>query len=144
MGFTNPLSEFPLTACWKNGFLPNQSRICPCTACWKAGEGAPYLHLARTFEILEKERGRLKMADILCNMFRRWAISMHIVLSRTCCFVLKVRLSFCLPSPISYPVASHGSCRPNVTNLNVTDIESDHANCKAGILNVVSCAQSYR
>eukprot|EP00850_Spirogloea_muscicola_P002495 SM000009S23624 [mRNA] locus=s9:1126881:1136155:- [translate_table: standard] len=39
-------------------------------ACWSAGEPAPYLHLARTFEVLEKESGRLKSTDMLCNMFR--------------------------------------------------------------------------
>eukprot|EP00897_Mesotaenium_endlicherianum_P008594 jgi/Mesen1/7763/ME000408S06878 len=36
-------------------------------ACWQAGEAAPYLHLARAFEVVERESGRLKITDILCN-----------------------------------------------------------------------------
>ncbi|KAH7373790.1 hypothetical protein KP509_17G075000 [Ceratopteris richardii] len=39
-------------------------------ACWQSGEPAPYMHLARTFELVEQERGRLKTSDMLCNMFR--------------------------------------------------------------------------
>ncbi|CAM6126062.1 unnamed protein product [Calypogeia fissa] len=39
-------------------------------ACWKTGEPAPYLHLARAFDLIEQESGRLKTADMLCNMFR--------------------------------------------------------------------------
>ncbi|KAG0489420.1 hypothetical protein HPP92_008231 [Vanilla planifolia] len=39
-------------------------------ACWKAGEPAPYLHLARTFEIAEQEKGKIKTAAMFCNMFR--------------------------------------------------------------------------
>ncbi|CAA6665437.1 unnamed protein product [Spirodela intermedia] len=39
-------------------------------ACWKAGEPAPYLHLARTFNLVEKEKGKIKTICMLCNMFR--------------------------------------------------------------------------
>ncbi|CAN6445852.1 unnamed protein product [Victoria cruziana] len=39
-------------------------------ACWRIGEPAPYLHLARTFELVEHERSRFKITSILCNMFR--------------------------------------------------------------------------
>ncbi|KAF6137284.1 hypothetical protein GIB67_036321 [Kingdonia uniflora] len=39
-------------------------------ACWSAGQSAPYLHLARAFDLLEGERGKIKATGILCNMFR--------------------------------------------------------------------------
>ncbi|KAK3012435.1 hypothetical protein RJ639_010358, partial [Escallonia herrerae] len=39
-------------------------------ACWKEGEPAPYVHLARTFNLLEDEKGKIKAASMLCNMFR--------------------------------------------------------------------------
>ncbi|XP_028557131.1 DNA ligase 6 isoform X2 [Dendrobium catenatum] len=39
-------------------------------ACWKAGEPAPYLHLARTFELAEQEKGKIKTSAMFCNMFR--------------------------------------------------------------------------
>ncbi|KAF5180932.1 Dna ligase [Thalictrum thalictroides] len=39
-------------------------------ACWRSGQPAPYLHLARTFDLVEGERGKLKATGILCNMFR--------------------------------------------------------------------------
>ncbi|KAK2415254.1 DNA ligase [Trifolium repens] len=39
-------------------------------ACWRDGEPAPYLHLARTFNLLEDEKGKIKATSILCNMFR--------------------------------------------------------------------------
>jgi len=42
-------------------------------ACWKAGEPVPYLHLARTFELVEREKGKIKTTTMLCNMFRRFA-----------------------------------------------------------------------
>lgn len=38
--------------------------------CWCAGESAPYLHLARTFDLVEQESGKLKTTVMLCNMFR--------------------------------------------------------------------------
>lgn len=41
------------------------------SACWRAGELAPYLHLARTFDLVEQESGKLKTTVMLCNMFRR-------------------------------------------------------------------------
>ncbi|RWR93909.1 DNA repair metallo-beta-lactamase [Cinnamomum micranthum f. kanehirae] len=40
-------------------------------ACWKAGQPAPYLHLARTFDLVEREKGKIKGTRMLCNMFRR-------------------------------------------------------------------------
>ncbi|XP_028785526.1 DNA ligase 6-like isoform X2 [Neltuma alba] len=39
-------------------------------ACWRDGESAPYLHLARTFNLLEDEKGKIKATSMLCNMFR--------------------------------------------------------------------------
>ncbi|XP_020591527.1 DNA ligase 6 [Phalaenopsis equestris] len=39
-------------------------------ACWKAEEPAPYLHLARTFELAEQEKGKIKTSAMFCNMFR--------------------------------------------------------------------------
>ncbi|XP_021862658.2 DNA ligase 6 isoform X3 [Spinacia oleracea] len=39
-------------------------------ACWKHGQPAPYIHLARTFDIVEGERGKIKATSILSNMFR--------------------------------------------------------------------------
>ncbi|KAG9449033.1 hypothetical protein H6P81_008998 [Aristolochia fimbriata] len=39
-------------------------------ACWTAGQPAPYLHLARTFDVVEKERGKIKAVGMLTNMFR--------------------------------------------------------------------------
>ncbi|RVW59475.1 DNA ligase 6 [Vitis vinifera] len=39
-------------------------------ACWKLGQPAPYLHLARTFDLVEGEKGKIKAASMLCNMFR--------------------------------------------------------------------------
>jgi len=41
-------------------------------ACWTAGQLAPYLHLARTFDLVEKEKGKIKTMSIFCNMFRRF------------------------------------------------------------------------
>ncbi|KAK9066931.1 hypothetical protein SSX86_014255 [Deinandra increscens subsp. villosa] len=39
-------------------------------ACWKDGQAAPYLHLARTFSLLEDEKGKIRATSMLCNMFR--------------------------------------------------------------------------
>ncbi|XP_074284712.1 DNA ligase 6 isoform X2 [Silene latifolia] len=39
-------------------------------ACWKQGRPAPYLHLSRTFELVEGEKGKIKATAMLCNMFR--------------------------------------------------------------------------
>ncbi|EPS58033.1 hypothetical protein M569_16783, partial [Genlisea aurea] len=39
-------------------------------ACWIKGELAPYIHLARTFDLVEEEKGKLKTTSMLCNMFR--------------------------------------------------------------------------
>ncbi|PKA59712.1 DNA ligase 1 [Apostasia shenzhenica] len=39
-------------------------------ACWKDGEPAPYLHLVRTFELAEQEKGKIKTTALFCNMFR--------------------------------------------------------------------------
>ncbi|XP_020246783.1 DNA ligase 6 [Asparagus officinalis] len=39
-------------------------------ACWEAGKPAPYLHLARTFDLVEREKGKIKTTAMLCNMFR--------------------------------------------------------------------------
>lgn len=40
-------------------------------ACWKDGQPAPYLHIARTFSLLDDEKGKIKATSMLCNMFRR-------------------------------------------------------------------------
>lgn len=39
-------------------------------ACWKQGQPAPYIHLARTFDIVEGEKGKIKATSMLSNMFR--------------------------------------------------------------------------
>ncbi|PWA99704.1 DNA LIGASE 6 [Artemisia annua] len=39
-------------------------------ACWKDGQPAPYLHIARTFSLLDDEKGKIKATSMLCNMFR--------------------------------------------------------------------------
>ncbi|KAL5722076.1 hypothetical protein ACHQM5_005642 [Ranunculus cassubicifolius] len=39
-------------------------------ACWKQGQPAPYLHIARAFDLVEGERGKIKATVMLCNMFR--------------------------------------------------------------------------
>uniref|UniRef100_A0ACD5VPR6 Uncharacterized protein n=1 Tax=Avena sativa TaxID=4498 RepID=A0ACD5VPR6_AVESA len=39
-------------------------------ACWTSGKPAPYLHLARTFDRVEREKGKIKTTAMLCNMFR--------------------------------------------------------------------------
>ncbi|XP_024977884.1 DNA ligase 6 isoform X3 [Cynara cardunculus var. scolymus] len=39
-------------------------------ACWKDDQPAPYLHLARTFNLVEDEKGKIKATSMLCNMFR--------------------------------------------------------------------------
>ncbi|XP_038720106.1 DNA ligase 6 isoform X2 [Tripterygium wilfordii] len=39
-------------------------------ACWKLGQPAPYIHLARTFDLVEGEKGKIKATSMLCNMFR--------------------------------------------------------------------------
>ncbi|XP_044468176.1 DNA ligase 6 isoform X2 [Mangifera indica] len=39
-------------------------------ACWRIGQPAPYIHLARTFDLVEAEKGKIKAMSMLCNMFR--------------------------------------------------------------------------
>uniref|UniRef100_A0A9I9CY62 DNA ligase n=1 Tax=Cucumis melo TaxID=3656 RepID=A0A9I9CY62_CUCME len=39
-------------------------------ACWRYGQPAPYIHLVRTFDLLEEEKGKIKATSMLCNMFR--------------------------------------------------------------------------
>ncbi|KAA8530607.1 hypothetical protein F0562_005316 [Nyssa sinensis] len=39
-------------------------------ACWRDGQPAPYVHLARTFDLVEDEKGKIKATLMLCNMFR--------------------------------------------------------------------------
>ncbi|KMT18610.1 hypothetical protein BVRB_2g027400 [Beta vulgaris subsp. vulgaris] len=39
-------------------------------ACWKQGQPAPYIHLARTFDLVEGEKGKIKATSMLSNMFR--------------------------------------------------------------------------
>jgi hypothetical protein len=46
--------------------------MCSSAACWTAGQPAPYLHLARTFDLVEREKGKIKTTAILCNMLRRF------------------------------------------------------------------------
>ncbi|XP_020536811.1 DNA ligase 6 isoform X2 [Jatropha curcas] len=50
--------------------LPPEKYIPIQHACWKAGEPAPYIHLARTFDLAEAEKGKIKATSMLCNMFR--------------------------------------------------------------------------
>ncbi|XP_052195716.1 DNA ligase 6 isoform X2 [Diospyros lotus] len=39
-------------------------------ACWTYGQSAPYVHLSRTFDLVEDEKGKIKATSMLCNMFR--------------------------------------------------------------------------
>ncbi|TMW94034.1 hypothetical protein EJD97_010853 [Solanum chilense] len=39
-------------------------------ACWSKGQATPYIHLARTFELVKEEKGKIKATSMLCNMFR--------------------------------------------------------------------------
>ncbi|KAK4477671.1 hypothetical protein RD792_016916 [Penstemon davidsonii] len=39
-------------------------------ACWMKGQPAPYILIARTFDLVEQEKGKLKATSMLCNMFR--------------------------------------------------------------------------
>ncbi|KAL1536962.1 DNA ligase 6 [Salvia divinorum] len=39
-------------------------------ACWRKGQPAPYIHIARTFDLVKEEKGRIKAISMLCNMFR--------------------------------------------------------------------------
>eukprot|EP00257_Ricinus_communis_P020858 XP_015580202.1 DNA ligase 6 [Ricinus communis] len=49
-------------------------------ACWRVGEPAPYIHLARTFDLVEAEKGKIKATSIMCNMFRRFIFCTNVVL----------------------------------------------------------------
>ena len=42
-----------------------------CAACWRCGQPAPYVHLARTFDLVGGQKGKIKATSMLCNMFRR-------------------------------------------------------------------------
>ncbi|KAF9625607.1 hypothetical protein IFM89_024380 [Coptis chinensis] len=44
------------------------------SACWQSGQPAPYLHIARTFDLLEAEKGKKKATSMLRNMFRRFVM----------------------------------------------------------------------
>ncbi|GFY84777.1 similar to DNA LIGASE 6 [Actinidia rufa] len=39
-------------------------------ACWRHGKPSPYIHIARTFDLVEDEKGKIKATSMLCNMFR--------------------------------------------------------------------------
>lgn len=39
-------------------------------ACWRTGQPAPYIHIARTFDLVKEEKGKIKATSMLCNMFR--------------------------------------------------------------------------
>ncbi|CAH1795368.1 unnamed protein product [Owenia fusiformis] len=54
-----------------NDFNPAKSRYHPIEdGCWKKGEKVPYLALSKTLEQIEATSGRLKMTEILTNLFR--------------------------------------------------------------------------
>ncbi|KAK6927904.1 DNA ligase, ATP-dependent, C-terminal, partial [Dillenia turbinata] len=76
---TDQEQDFPDTACTLDSSanfsstsvsLPPEKYYPTEHACWREGQPAPYLHLARTFELLEAERGKIKATSMLCNMFR--------------------------------------------------------------------------
>lgn len=50
--------------------LPPEKYIPIDHACWINGKSAPYIHLARTFDLVEAEKGKIKATSMLCNMFR--------------------------------------------------------------------------
>ncbi|XVF20689.1 hypothetical protein REPUB_Repub12eG0023700 [Reevesia pubescens] len=39
-------------------------------ACWRSGQSAPYIHLARTFDLVGGQKGKIKATSMFCNMFR--------------------------------------------------------------------------
>jgi hypothetical protein len=39
-------------------------------ACWQRGHPVPFLHLARTFSVIDNEKGRFKLRTAVSNMFR--------------------------------------------------------------------------
>jgi len=52
-------------------YNPEKSKYNPVEdACWKHGEKVPYLALARTFEEIENISSRLRITEILSNLFR--------------------------------------------------------------------------
>lgn len=55
-----------------------------CAACWRHGKPAPYIHLARTFDLVEGEKGKIKATSMLCNMFRRFVAVLNILLLPIC------------------------------------------------------------
>lgn len=55
-----------------------------CAACWRHGKPAPYIHLARTFDLVEGEKGKIKATSMLCNMFRRFVGVLNILLLPIC------------------------------------------------------------
>ncbi|KAJ4821469.1 DNA ligase [Rhynchospora pubera] len=60
----------PADSDFKNVSLPVEEYEPVMHACWKAGEPAPYLHLARTLNLVEQEKGKIKTTAMFCNMFR--------------------------------------------------------------------------
>ncbi|XP_074545458.1 DNA ligase 1 [Halichoeres trimaculatus] len=52
-------------------FNPSRSNYHPVDhACWKQGQKVPYLAVARTFEKIEEDSGRLRNIETLSNLFR--------------------------------------------------------------------------
>ncbi|PRQ45661.1 putative DNA ligase (ATP) [Rosa chinensis] len=62
-------------------------------ACWSNGQHAPYLHLARTFDLLEDEKGKIKSTSMLCHLFRRFVYTLCSYLIDL--YILRVTYSPC-------------------------------------------------
>jgi len=101
-------------------------------ACWTAGQLAPYLHLARTFDLVEKEKGKIKTTAIFCNMFRRFlnvyfliVLYILLIIHRICSLLREMVDS--LPSGMQFASLSPDDVLPAVY-LCTNKISPDHEN----------------
>eukprot|EP01137_Pigoraptor_chileana_P008303 Opistho-2@54941 len=63
--------QMPTVEQMVSDFCPQSENFHPVkSACWKAGESVPYVALSKTFEAIEATTKRLKIIDILSNLFR--------------------------------------------------------------------------
>uniref|UniRef100_UPI00358FB082 DNA ligase 1 isoform X2 n=1 Tax=Myxine glutinosa TaxID=7769 RepID=UPI00358FB082 len=59
------------TVCSPTDYDPTKSPYHPIShACWACGERVPYMAVARTFEKIEDESARLRIVEMLSNLFR--------------------------------------------------------------------------
>lgn len=78
-------------------------------ACWRKGQPAPYIHIARTFDLVKEEKGKIRATSILCNMFRRCvalAFDMYCYIKCTlfiCIFSFQLIGRSLIPFAVHYP-----------------------------------------